>query len=70
MHTEYIYVLLRIPSACFLSFLHLSVYEPGLMHPKKNPNGRFPPNYPKSDNEAEKAKIETEKAKIDKVRVL
>ena len=53
-----------------LSFFHVSVYEPGLMHPKKNPNGRFPPNYPKSNDEAEKAKIEAEKTKIDKVRIL
>jgi hypothetical protein len=52
-----------------VSFLHVSVYEPELMHPKKNPNGRFPPNYPRWDDSSEKAKIEAAKAKIDKVRI-
>ena len=63
-------------SACtcrilILPFCHGPVYEPGLVHPKKNPNGRFPPSKPELvDGEPEDVakRKQDEIAKIDEVR--
>jgi hypothetical protein len=41
------------------------VYDPSLVHPKKNPNGRFPPSYPSPEFKDDQTKKNNEKAKIE-----
>ena len=41
------------------------VYDPSIAHPKKNPNGRFPPSYPSPEFNADPVKKGNEKLKIE-----
>jgi hypothetical protein len=41
------------------------VYDPSMVHPKKNPNGRFPPSYPSPEVSADPVKKGNEKLKIE-----
>ena len=41
------------------------IYEQGLVHPKKNPSGRFPPNYPSPEFRELPLKQQEEKRQIE-----
>ena len=41
------------------------VYDPSMVHPKKNPNGRFPPSYPSPEIKEDPVKKQNEKDKIE-----
>jgi hypothetical protein len=45
----------------------VAVYEPSLVHPKTNPNGRFPPTYPSPQFKDNPGKQQEEKEHIEAV---